>query len=287
MAVRRVFFDVGGTMLLVEGSVGAVYSGVARRHGVKVDPVWLDARFRVAWKASALRSRERGHRCSDGQLESEWQRIVAETFGDRVAPDTLPSLFRDLYEHFIGRAAWRVAPGLVSTLDALRSRGLPLGVLSNWDRRLEATLAAFELIEPFDVCVVSHLVGVEKPHPAIFEEAESRSKCRGSEILLVGDSPDADIEPARARGWRTLRLDRTGGDRVVAGRRTIESPLRLRPSASSLRAEDSEYAWSATGFDSLTEDDWTRILGLEAAKEPDRAAKAEARRAAKPKDGTA
>ena len=202
--VRVVFFDVGGTILRAQPSVGEIYSRAALVHGIKVDAVVLDARFRSAWAASVERSRARGHACSDAILRTEWWTIVRDTFAADVPSARLGRLFADLYELFVSPGAWTLVPGARETFVQLRARGLRLGVLSNWDSRLPKTLAGLELLEIFDHVVVSHRVGFEKPHRRMFETAMLAADEPACRILHVGDSLDADVWPARALGMRTF-----------------------------------------------------------------------------------
>lgn len=234
--VRFVFFDVGGTLLRVEPSVGTVYAGVAREHGVRVDPEALDHRFRDAWKKSLARSRERSFRCSDAILREEWLGIVTETFGGEVPAPLLERIFTSLYERFVSAAAWHVVPGAKDTLASLRDRGVRLGILSNWDSRLRRTLEEIGLAQFFATWIISHEIGYEKPHDRIFTEALRRAGERPAAILHVGDSLEADIRPARRLGWRTLWIG-------------------VDPASSSLEGD------CARDFLALGEADWDRFLG--------------------------
>ena len=202
--VRVVFFDVGGTILRVQPSVGEVYARAASDHGHRVDASTLDERFRHAWQESLVRSRARGHRCSDQTLRDSWFRIVSRTFDDSVPASELPALFDDIYERFVSPHAWTVVPGARDTFEMLRERGLRLGILSNWDSRLRVTLQRLELLELFDHVVISHEVGFEKPHDTMFRTALRACGEAPELVLHVGDSLEADIFAARERGLRTF-----------------------------------------------------------------------------------
>ena len=58
----------------------------------------------------------------------------------------------------------------------------------------------------YDVIVDSSVVGAIKPEPAIYEEAEARSNCLPSEILLIDDSR-TNLMVAGKRGWKVLWFD--------------------------------------------------------------------------------
>lgn len=53
--------------------------------------------------------------------------------------------------------------------------------------------------------------GCGKPHPRAFERVEEESGWSGSHCLYVGDNPAKDFVAPIERGWRTLRVRRTGG----------------------------------------------------------------------------
>lgn len=203
-SIRTVLFDVGGTLLRVRPSVGTVYAGAARDHGFEVGVEELDRNFRTAWRKSLERSRARGYSCSDEILREEWYTIVCETFRDTVPQERMPPLFHDLYDRFASAAAWSLAPGVKEHLEYLRSAGIRLGVVSNWDSRLRSMLEDLGLASAFDFLVISYAVGVEKPHPGIFEAALTHAGTSPTETLVVGDSYEADIEAADRLGLATL-----------------------------------------------------------------------------------
>lgn len=202
--VTTVFFDLGGTLVRVERTVGDAYVGVAARHGVRASAVDVERNFRHAWRRSVERSVQRGHVCSDEILREEWMVIVRESFGDALPLEKAELVFDDLYGHFAAGRAWVVADGAMESLRSLRRRGVKLAILSNWDSRIEQTLLDLGLAELFDELIVSHAVGYEKPHPEIFHSALRTTGARAERCLHVGDSLEADIRPARALGMRTL-----------------------------------------------------------------------------------
>ena len=62
----------------------------------------------------------------------------------------------------------------------------------------------------FETVVDSHVVGVEKPDPAIFGIALSRMKAEPGSTVYLGDVPSVDILGARAAGLTAVLLDRHG-----------------------------------------------------------------------------
>ena len=99
------------------------------------------------------------------------------------------------------------APALVE----LRSRGLALVVVSNWDCSLPEVLAAAELATLVDGVVSSAEAGAAKPDPAPFRRGLELAGVAAEEALHVGDSPENDLAGARAAGVRGVLLTRQGG----------------------------------------------------------------------------
>src|SRR5262249_27089986 len=86
--------------------------------------------------------------------------------------------------------------------------GTRLAVVSNWDSGLPALLSRLGLAPWFDAIVVSHLEGIEKPHPELFLRAVERLSGEPAEALHVGDMPQLDGAGARAAGIASVTGDR-------------------------------------------------------------------------------
>ncbi|MBK9369213.1 MAG: hypothetical protein IPN01_23430 [Deltaproteobacteria bacterium] len=129
--IRAVLLDAAGTLISVVEPVGVSYARLAAPFGVTRAPEEIGRRFKAAMRAPWPGPRQRG----DGRRF--WRFVVAEATGSAD-----PALFEAAYAHFAKASAWRVNPGVVDALSALRAAGLKLAVLSNWDTRLPGTLAA-------------------------------------------------------------------------------------------------------------------------------------------------
>ena len=110
---------------------------------------------------------------------------------------------------------WRWAvPSSVVGLRALHEAGVPLGVVSNASGQIEQVLAR-ELCQvgdgphtPMRVIVDSHVVGVSKPDPSIFDFALPHFDGIPRErIAYVGDSVTMDVGGARAAGLHPVLVD--------------------------------------------------------------------------------
>jgi putative hydrolase of the HAD superfamily len=104
----------------------------------------------------------------------------------------------------------------------MRSAGLRLVVVSNWDVSLHDRLAETGIAERVHGVIASAELGAAKPAPAVFAHALAMAGVPAQEALHVGDSPDEDVEGARAAGIEPVLLIREG-EPAVDGVRTTRS----------------------------------------------------------------
>ena len=102
-------------------------------------------------------------------------------------------------------------PSTLRLLDDLRSRGVPVGIVTNGSSEMQwAKVRSTGLVGLVDAIVVSGDLGVHKPDPRIFECALGKIDARAEGTLFVGDNPVADILGASAVGMTSawIRLGR-------------------------------------------------------------------------------
>src|SRR3954453_23197228 len=89
----------------------------------------------------------------------------------------------------------------------LRERGLKLGLVSNTGRDLQQFIAHHRL--QVDAALGSRAFGRTKPHPTIFRAVLEEPAVDPTAAAMIGDSPEDDVEGARAAGIeRAFLLDR-------------------------------------------------------------------------------
>jgi putative hydrolase of the HAD superfamily len=208
--VRAVFLDALGTL-------------------VELEPPWISLRERVPEEVSderleaALRAemayyRDHAHEGRDeaslADLRERCAAIVSDRLGIEITVDALVDAIRfDAY------------PDAAPALRELRDRGEKLVAVSNWDCSLPAVLERCGLGELLDGVVSSAVAGARKPDPAIFEPALELAGCGPDEALHVGDTPEEDVEGARAAGIRALLIDRNGNGGDISSLSEIREHL--------------------------------------------------------------
>jgi putative hydrolase of the HAD superfamily len=141
--------------------------------------------------------------------EIEYPQLVRRLLGDFGIGVDDGELDRFLEaEHVAWNPARRLAANTHPLLEALRERGLKLGLVSNafdpgW--LLHRDLQHMGLEERLDFSVFSSEVGLRKPHPAIFERALEALGVEPENALFVGDRLFEDIRGAAELGMRTVQ----------------------------------------------------------------------------------
>jgi len=103
-----------------------------------------------------------------------------------------------------------VLPETVPVLKSLKSAGYFLAVISNSEGTVEGELGRAGLGEYLEFVIDSSVVGVEKPHPEIFEIALERAGMKPHQALYIGDTYATDIGGAQLAGLRGVLIDRVG-----------------------------------------------------------------------------
>lgn len=107
---------------------------------------------------------------------------------------------------------WYTYPGTIDLLDFLQKKNIVLGIISNFDQRLESILEEVQIRQYFTFVLTSYDFGTEKPSLSIFEEALRLVRSLREENILpqeamhIGDRVDNDYFGARSAGWNALLI---------------------------------------------------------------------------------
>jgi HAD superfamily hydrolase (TIGR01509 family) len=186
-----VTIDAYGTLVMLVDPVPALTAALATR-GVEREPGTVAHAFRVEAAHYAAHSAE-GH---DEAGLVQLQRDCARVFLDAIDAELDAQEFAPAYA-----AAMRfdVLPGVVSALERLRSLGLELGVVANWDLTLHRLLEEQGVAHHFRAIV--HAAG--KPEPDGLLRALAQLEIDPARALHVGDD-EVDELAAAAAGMHFL-----------------------------------------------------------------------------------
>jgi len=209
--VRAIFFDAGNTLLhprLDERARDLTAAGFPARvedfHSAeraakqKLD-VWLWPQIR---KGEVPRTIDNYY----------WAEYLTSLMGLIGAPETEHArLIRVVADGFRNIRTWSVVmPETPGYLASLKEQGYFLGVISNSIGTIEDQLQHVGLRNHFEAVFDSAIVGVEKPHPEIFQLALASAKVAANEAVFVGDTNATDVGGAQLAGWHGVLIDRIG-----------------------------------------------------------------------------
>ncbi|XP_028262006.1 haloacid dehalogenase-like hydrolase domain-containing protein 3 isoform X2 [Parambassis ranga] len=142
--------------------------------------------------------------------QSWWVGVVRDTLSKCGVqePALLDTVANNLYHNFCNAENWEVFPDSLKALESCSSSGLKLGVVSNFDNRLEAILRACGLLSHFNFLITSEGAGVAKPSPAIFDQALQKCGTSADSVAHIGDHYVNDYLASQSVGIHGFLLDR-------------------------------------------------------------------------------
>jgi putative hydrolase of the HAD superfamily len=207
-----IFFDAVGTLFDVQGTVGEIYGEFAQQAGITVDPRKLNQAFIQSFRTAPRPAFVERDPVALGQLEYEWWRAVAfrsfEKVGAHLEIENFDTFFGPVFDHFASADPWFVYPEVPEALAALKSLGIELAIISNFDTRLYLVLHALELNQWFSSITLSTQIGTAKPDPGIFQAALAIYGHSPDKTWHVGDSWTEDYQGAIGAGIQGIWLDR-------------------------------------------------------------------------------
>jgi len=223
--LRAILLDALGTLVELEPPAPALRSELARRFGVKLSAA--DCERAVAAEISFYRAHFDEGR--DVNSVAALRRRCASALREALPPAARGATadLGALTDALLASLRFAAYPDAAAALERLRSRGLRLVVVSNWDCSLHGVLERVGLSESLDLVLTSAEAGARKPSPAIFERALALAGVAAAEAIHVGDSLEEDVAGARAAGIEPLLLRRGRGARAAPGAPTISSLAEL------------------------------------------------------------
>jgi putative hydrolase of the HAD superfamily len=207
--IRAVIFDIGGPIDLetqFEASIDADIRAGLAREGFDVD----DAAYAEAERWAV-----------DSFAPSLYRAVIWRlTNGDEAASKRVYDSMESGSER---RDIFELRDGIGDVLEALKTRGLILGLAANQPANRIEMLAQYGIGHYIANPGLSGVYGFRKPDVRLFLRACSELGVEPSECIMVGDRIDNDVVPAKLLGIRTV-LIRTGRHRAQQPRSWDERP---------------------------------------------------------------
>ena len=198
-----VFFDAVGTLLKPAIPVDETYHRYGLKHGSAISRDSIRKRFYESFKKEELKDVSLDCKTNETREFERWESIVSKCFPDLKSPALL---FNDLFEYYSQPSAWDLYPGTITVIEFLENAGINWGIASNFDLRLQAIVKSKPELCNCKWLIISSLVGYKKPSNHFFEYLKTSSGISFEKILMVGDSPENDIHPAKELGMQTFEI---------------------------------------------------------------------------------
>jgi putative hydrolase of the HAD superfamily len=226
--LSAVLFDLDDTLLDYSGRSEICWaescSSIAVPAGVDGDALVRAIRNagRLFWSDPVRHRRERT------DMLGAWRKIAEAALAQCGAP--VDGLGSAMAEDFLRRRrdSWRLFPEAREVLQRFRDVGLPLGLVTNGDARMQRDkIEGHDLAGFFDVIVIEGEFGAGKPDEAVYRHALGALGADATRTWMIGDNLEWDIFGAQRVGARAAWVDRVGhglpGDSVTRPDRIVRS----------------------------------------------------------------
>ena len=212
MKKRAVFFDLGGTLLVMRRD--RIFRRVLLEEGremnlQKIHSAYIKAEsWWLSFYGGKMLTPEEGfeaYRVLDQKVFSALCPAESQSEAARVS-----ALVRKRWPEFESEIPLALYPDAEPTLKGLADDGYLLGLVSNAPPDTGKAVEALGLRRYLDTEVISGVVGYTKPHPEIFRIALRETGVGPEEAVHVGDLYEADVVGARNAGIEGILIDRDG-----------------------------------------------------------------------------
>jgi putative hydrolase of the HAD superfamily len=203
--IRGILIDLDDTLaddrFATEQAVLALWK--SKNESQEFDVLQLTARW-----ASITDTHWRRFRAGQTTLQGQRRARMNDLFGQTFSEANADELFAEFLRHY--EKNWRLTPGASAFL-SVTSR-LPKVIVTNCEtNQASSKMARLNLSSHFVGVVTPEVAGVPKPKPGIFKHALELLGVPASDCMMIGDSEEYDIEPARALGMATFLVGGTHG----------------------------------------------------------------------------
>lgn len=133
-----------------------------------------------------------------GKSDEEFWRQFAEK-NNIPLPTHWPHAF-----HVVMKEAIGVNPEMYVLVAELKSKQIPVALLSNIDQRLAKLVREFGLYEPFDPCLLSCEMGVEKPDPKAYQVLLEQLGLPMAQGVVFIDDRQENVDAALKLGFDAI-----------------------------------------------------------------------------------
>jgi len=214
MLIRAVIFDLGNTLMYPVAS--DLWPEVIRRGNQDLMEYLCNLDILTDCDSFVDEFNQRLHQYYDERdklmIETSTFQVLKELLKEKGYTDVSDAVIRgSLDAHYaVTQKNWQLEEDAIACLNALQEQNYQMGIVSNAGdhRDVLQLLERFNLTPYFEFIVTSAGCGYRKPHPKIFQLALEKANARGDEVVMVGDTLNADILGANRIGMYSIWITR-------------------------------------------------------------------------------
>jgi len=209
--IKAVFFDLYHTLVRYEPPQEELEAKALKDFGIDVSPEVFRRPFVTAdefiYQEIARRPLSQRSQEEKMTLYAQYQGIVLKEAGIEASEKLVLGLLGKMQQLKMKLVLF---DDVVPSLSGLKEKGLILGLISNVEQDMTATLNELGLPSWLDIVVTSQDSGFNKPRPEIFQKALRQAGVQPPEAIYVGDQYQVDVIGANQAGMKGVLLDRGG-----------------------------------------------------------------------------
>ena len=210
--LKVVFFDFGSTLIYTKDPWPPIYEqadqalvDILLKAGISLDMRAFSSEFETFLDNYYA---ERGTSIIERTTSSVLCEILAANGFPSIPGSTVRAALDAMYA--VTQQNWYLEEDAIPTLEALRERGLRLGMISNTsdDENVQQLLDRWDLRRYFENIITSAGCGIRKPDERIYRLALDTFNVPPEQTAMIGDTPDADILGANRMGIKSIWITR-------------------------------------------------------------------------------
>lgn len=203
MKIKHLFFDLDHTLWDFEKNSALTFEKIFKIHKIDISiDVFLEKYVPLNVEFWRLYREEK---ITKEQLRYQRLKSAFDAVGYKVSDNKINKL-ADEYITYLSTFS-NVFEGTFEILDYLKTK-YQLHIMTNGFKEIQyKKMRISKLLPYFNQIITSESVGVKKPNPKIFEHALLVAKAKKDEVIMIGDSIEADIEGALNFGIKAIHCN--------------------------------------------------------------------------------
>ncbi|MBN2501068.1 MAG: HAD family hydrolase [Anaerolineales bacterium] len=208
---RAILFDLGNTLLYFTGDWAQVFAEADQKlleqllaSGLELDEAYFLKEFRDRMNTYYREREDNFIELTTAYILRNLLASLGKPTSDEIVCPALQAMYAASQQY------WLPAEDTLSTLGILKEQGYRMGIISNAgdDADVQTLVEDADMRLFFDFILSSAAFGLRKPNPEIFEVALGHWDFANEEVVMVGDTLDADVLGANNLGIYSVWITR-------------------------------------------------------------------------------